>query len=192
MKLLAAAAFSSALAIGCGSSDTTGPSSSSTTGSTGSCSTSSGMSGSYSLDVDVKFQIVNNAITLFTQNGSTVDVPTSDLIGKTYFWATAPGGEPIGNMPPLEIGAGTIDQKIDFSYHTKPNYKDGPWEMALFISVSGGDPTKGPQATDLAAFSLDKPPPCDPDITGQSVRMDVKDADAKVTLGNTSFIRFTK
>jgi hypothetical protein len=62
--------------------------------------------------------------------------------------------------------------------------------MAVVVSITGSDPTKGPQPGDLAGFDLTKPPAGDPPITGTSVRMKIQGADAAVTLKNDRFIRF--
>ena len=40
-----------------------------------------------------------------TQNGSTVDLAASSIVGKTLIWATVPGGEQIANVAmPTEFG----------------------------------------------------------------------------------------
>jgi hypothetical protein len=180
-----------AFASGCGSSSSA-TTATGTTGTTSASSSSSGDTTPRSLHVDVKLTSTAAGVHLFAQNGTELDVPVADIAGKTYVWATTPGGESPGNTKPLEFGAGMMPDDLMLSFDTKPAYPDGPWEMAFFISVSGGDPTKGPQATDLAAFSLDAAEPGEPPITGTTVRMRVKGADAQTTLVNTNFIRFTK
>jgi hypothetical protein len=176
-----------ALLAGCG--DDSGGSA--TTGTTGTTTTSStGSSVPRALRVNVALTDDGQGIPLFTQNGSMVHVPAADVAGKPFFWATTPGGEPVGNAELIDIGGGTIDPDLTAEFTTPEHYPDGPWEMALFISVVGGDVMMGPQPDDLAAFDLDPPPAGDPPVTGISVRMKVSGADAEVTLVNRYFIRF--
>ncbi|MSP61437.1 MAG: hypothetical protein EXR72_14035 [Myxococcales bacterium] len=129
-------------------------------------------------------------VALFAQNGSMVHVPSKDLAGKPFFFATVRGGESVANAKMIDLGTGVIGPKLTATIATKANYSDGPWELGLFIQVTPGDPMKGPQAGDLASFDLDAPPPCQPPVTGVSVRMTVAGADAKVKLTNRYFIRF--
>ena len=119
-----------------------------------------------------------------------VHVPAADIAGKTFIWATAKGGESVANAKLIEFGMGQIAADLTADFTTGAKYQNGPWELAFFISVTGADPTKGPQPSDLAAFSLDAPPAGQPKVTGTSVRMTVADADAMVKLTNRYFIRF--
>lgn len=126
-----------------------------------------------------------------TQNGSTVHVAAADIVGKTLVWATAPGGEQIANLPvPTEAGITTVGSDLTAHFKTSAMYTNGPWELAVFVSLTGGDLTKGPQPGDLAAFDLTPPPACEPPVTGVSIRVTIDDADATVAMNNANFIRF--
>jgi hypothetical protein len=126
-----------------------------------------------------------------TQNGSTVNLAPSTIVGKTLIWATVPGGEQIANVAmPTEFGTTTIGSDLTAHFQTGSKYTDGPWELVVYISITGGDPTMGPQSGDLAAFDLTPPPPCEPPVTGVSIRVTIDGADATVDLTNSSFIRF--
>jgi hypothetical protein len=126
-----------------------------------------------------------------TQNGSTVNLAASSIVGKTLVWATVPGGEQIANVAmPTEFGTTTIASDLTAHFQTSSKYADGPWELVVYISITGGDITMGPQSGDLAAFDLTKPPACEPPVTGVSIRVTIDGADATVDLTNSSFIRF--
>ena len=126
-----------------------------------------------------------------TQNGSIVHVAAADIAGKTLVWATAPGGEQIANLPvPTEAGVVTVGSDLTAHFTTSAMYTNGPWELAVFISVTGGNITKGPQPGDLAAFDLSPPPACEPPVTGVSIRVTIDNANATVDLTNSNFIRF--
>jgi hypothetical protein len=120
-----------------------------------------------------------------------VDITAANLVGKTLVWATAPGGEQIANLPvPTEFGTTTVGADLTAHFTTSAKYTNGPWELAVYVSVTGGDITKGPQPGDIAAFSLTPPPACQPPLTGVSIRVTIDDADATVNLDNSSFIQF--
>lgn len=144
----------------------------------------------YALTGTIAFTTDAEGAPFRAQNGSKVHVPASDLSGKLFLWLTAPGGDPVGNAKPIDLGGGPMKSDLTASFTTPAHYANGPWELALFISVSGLDPTLGPQHGDLAAFSLAQPPPGDPPVTGISIRMDVHDGDASIALTNDNFIRF--
>lgn len=144
----------------------------------------------YALKGTVAFTMDAEGAPFLAQNGSTAHVPASDLVGKLFLWVTAPGGDPVGNAKPIDVGGGPMGADLTASFTTPAHYANGPWELAFFISVSGMNPTLGPQHGDLAAFSLAKPPPGDPPVTGVSIRMDVHDGDASIALTNANFIRF--
>ncbi|HEY0713204.1 MAG TPA: hypothetical protein VGF45_11060 [Polyangia bacterium] len=127
-----------------------------------------------------------------TQNGSRVAVPRGELVGKTVFWVFTPGGEPVGNAKPLEVGMSTIASDLSSEYVTPANYGSGPWEVGVIIAVSGKVPVAAPTAGDLAAFDNTPPPSDEPPPTGVSVRVRIKQADAAVELTNRHFIRFGK
>jgi len=130
-------------------------------------------------------------VPLATQNGSMVYVPSASIVGKTLIWATAPGGDQLGNLPaPTEFGEVTMTPELTAHFETSAKYTNGPWELALYISITGGPITKGPQSGDLAAFDLPPPPACEPPVTGASVRVTIDDANATVNLTNRYFIRF--
>ena len=129
-------------------------------------------------------------VTFGTQNGSTVAVPIADIAGKTFYWATTPGGDTPGNATPLDQGAGVMGADLTGTFTTTAKYADGPWELVCLISVSGKLPTSGPSPGDLAAFDLTDPPAGEPPVTGQSVRLRIKGGDAQLTLNNANFIRF--
>jgi hypothetical protein len=126
-----------------------------------------------------------------TQNGSTVAMAVSDLVGKTVYWATAPGGEPISNVvKPIDQGITTLSSDLTSTFATAAHYADGPFEVACVISVTGTPPPNIPAAGDLAAFDNSPPRKGDPPVTGDSVRVDVDGANATLTLDNREFIRF--
>lgn len=140
---------------------------------------------------DVTFTADGQGVPFGTQNGSVVHIATADLVGKTLVWATAPGGEQIANIPaPTEAGTTTIGADLTAHFTTGAKYTNGPWELAVFVSVTGGDFTKGPQPGDIAAFDLTPPPACEPPVTGVSIRVTIADADATVSITNAEFIEF--
>jgi hypothetical protein len=156
-------------------------------------STSSQVAGApHAIHMDVALAAANGNVTLPTQNGSMVDVPVKDLVGKQYFWGITPEGASLGNVDPLEVGLGTMPEDLTLTLETKASYLNGGYEVAMFVLVVPGDPKNGPVATDLAAFSLDPALPGEPALTGVSVRVRVKDADATLTLDNNNFIRLAK
>lgn len=144
----------------------------------------------HALRVNVALSDDGAGINLGTQNGGEVHVPSGDVAGKTYFWITLPGGEIPGNADFLELGSGTIAADLTASYETSAIYADGPWEIAMFISVTGGPALNGPQAGDLAAFDNTPPAPGEPAVTGASIRMSVHGADVEVTLDNSYFVQY--
>ena len=127
-----------------------------------------------------------------TQNGSLVPIASRDLIGKTVYWVTTPGGEPVSNAEAIDSKISTIGADLTSSVTTAAHYGDGPFELACVIAVTGAAPPAIPAPGDLAAFDNSTPPKGDPPPTGVSVRFHVADGDAKVTLSNASFIRFGK
>jgi hypothetical protein len=127
-----------------------------------------------------------------TQNGSLVPIASRDLIGKTVYWVTTPGGEPVSNAEPIDSKISTIGADLTSSMTTAAHYGAGPFEVACVISVTGAVPPAIPAPGDLAAFDNSTPPKGDPPPTGVSVRFHVADRDANVTLSNASFIRFGK
>jgi hypothetical protein len=127
-----------------------------------------------------------------TQNGSLVPIATKDLIGKTVFWVTTPGGEPVSNAEAIDSKISSIGRDLTTSITTPAHYASGPFEVACVISVTGAVPPSIPAPGDLAAFDNSTPPKGDPPPTGVSVRFHVADGDANVTLTNASFIRFGK
>jgi hypothetical protein len=129
-------------------------------------------------------------VTFATQNGSTVALLTSDLVGKTVYWATTAGGDPVSNAQTIDVNLSTIQPDLTATFKTQAHYPNGPWEVACVISVTGTPPPKIPAAGDLAAFDNTPPPAGDPPDTGDSVRVHVANADATVTLTNRYFIRF--
>ena len=48
----------------------------------------------------------------------------------------------------------------------------------------------GPQSGDLAAFDLTPPPPCEPPVTGVSIRVDNRRGRRHGESHNSNFIRF--
>ena len=157
----------------------------------------------WKLHLHVKLMDDGKGVALGTQNGSVVHVAASDIAGKGYVWATAPGGAQIANVgTPMEFGFGTMTQtgaggagsSLTADIDTTAIYPDGPWEMAFFISITGGNPMNGPQQGDIAGFSIDPVGACEPKVTGVSFRMSVRDADASLSVSNTDpsphFIRF--
>ncbi len=129
-------------------------------------------------------------VTFATQNGSTVSLAKSDLVGKTVYWATTKGGDPVSNAQPIDQGMSTLSSDLTSTFTTPAHYADGPWEVACVISVTGTPPPSIPAAGDLAAFDNSPPPAGDPPDTGDSVRVHVDGADASLTLTNGKFIRF--
>lgn len=136
----------------------------------------------YALHVKVALQDEGQGVAVGAQNGATVYVQPAELIGKAVVWATAPGGEPIFNVMPIEFGTTTLSQNLDAEVQSSAKYTDGPWEMALFISLAGASPFAGPQPGDLVAFDNSPPPAGQPPVTGISVRMTVMGADAHAEL----------
>lgn len=130
-------------------------------------------------------------VPFFTQNISRVYVPTADIAGAGVAWLTAAGGEQLANAKIIEAGGGiTVKDDLTFEIETSAAFVDGPYELGVVISASGKPLDGGPQAGDLASFSLDPAPPCDPKITGTSVRFVIDGKDTILPLDNTHFIRF--
>jgi hypothetical protein len=130
-------------------------------------------------------------VAIGTQNGSFVYFAASDLVGKNVVWATAPGGVQVANLAvPTEFGSTTIGADLTAHFTSSPKYTDGPWELAVYVSVTGGSLLAGPQAGDIAAFDLTPPPPCQPPVTGVSIRVTIDDANAVVNIPNSEFIVF--
>ncbi len=127
-----------------------------------------------------------------TQNGALVPIASKDLIGKSVFWVTTPGGEPVSNAEPIDSMISKIGPDLTTSITTPAHYGNGPFEAACVIAVTGAVPPAIPAPGDLAAFDNSTPPAGDPPPTGVSVRFHVTDSDAKLVLTNSSFIRFGK
>jgi hypothetical protein len=145
----------------------------------------------HSIVGNVALTMDSMGVPFFTQNGSMVHVPAASIVGKTLVWATVPGGDQLANVATLtEFGTLPVAADLTAHFKTKAQYANGPWELAVFISVTGGDIVKGPQPGDLAAFDLTPPPACEPPVTGTSIRVTIDGADATVNLANSSFIRF--
>jgi hypothetical protein len=124
-----------------------------------------------------------------TQNGSTVSVAVSDIVGKKVYWATTLGGQAIANVKaPLDEAITTVAPDLTADFTTPAHYKGGPYEIYCVISLTGSQMVPSPG--DLAAFDNTPPPKGDPPDTGESVRVDLKGANATVTLDNGYFIRF--
>lgn len=161
-------------------------------GSTGGAGGTGGGGGSakHALRASVMLMDDGQGVNLFAQNGAEVHVPAADIAGKTVWWATTPGGEPVSASIPLDFGSALMKQDLTAEVVTPASYGDGPWELSLFVSIAGKDPADGPQAGDLGAFDNSPPPAGQPPVTGSSVRMTVDGADASVGLGNDSFVQF--
>lgn len=144
----------------------------------------------HALTAKVTFMDDGMGVPFFTQNGSRVHVPSADIIGKKVFYATVAGGKSIANAKPIEAGQAVVGADLSATITTGMLYPDGFFELAVFVSVTGGDLAKGPQPGDLAAFDLSKPPAGEPPVTGVSVRFHIKGGDTAINLGNLHFIRF--
>jgi hypothetical protein len=128
--------------------------------------------------------------TFRTQNGSTVSLAKSDLVGKTVYIASAPGGEPLNNATPIDNSMLTLGDDLTASVAWPAHYADGPWEVSCVVAVADTPQSQIPGKGDLAAFDNSTPPAGEPPPTGASVRVHVQGADASVTLTNHYFIRF--
>jgi hypothetical protein len=181
------AALLSACAAGCGGAGTEATGGS---GGAGGGGAGGGASEQHALRVKVELTEGEQGVEIFAQNGAVAYVAASDLAGKTVWWATTPGGEPVSSATPIEFGSTKMGSDLTAQYQTAALYADGPWEMSLFVSVTGGDPMNGPQAGDLASFDNSPPPEGQPPVTGSSVRMTVDGADASVALDNEYFVQF--
>ena len=129
-------------------------------------------------------------VSFLTQNGSSVKLLKSDIVGKQIFWLTAAGGEPVTNATPIDIAIAAVDADLKSTFMTPAHYAPGPYEVACVIAVSGMVPPNIPAPGDLAAFDLTPAPAGEPPLTGISVRVRITDGDAHVTLGNQQFVRF--
>ena len=78
-------------------------------------------------------------VTFPTQNGSTVQLALSDVVGKAVYWATAPGGDNILNvLKPLDEAMMTVGTDLTATFATQPHYADGPVRgRVLVVSVTG-------------------------------------------------------
>jgi hypothetical protein len=144
----------------------------------------------YAMAVQVALRDDGMGAPFFTQNGSTVHIARTDLVGKNVYYATVAGGKSVLNEKPIEVGQSQVAPDLSVTFTTAPKYADGFYELAVVVSLTGSDQTKGPQPGDLAGFDLTPPPAGEPPVTGVSVRVHVKAADAMVKLGNSNFIRF--
>jgi hypothetical protein len=144
----------------------------------------------YALRVHVALTDNGQGVDLIAQNGSAAYVPAADIIGKTAYWATTPGGEPVSGTAPIEFGAVVMRDDLTADVTTPAGYESGLWEMSMFISITEGELINGPQPGDLGAFDNTPPPQGEPLPTGSSVRMRVQGADAEVTLDNGHFVQF--
>jgi hypothetical protein len=144
----------------------------------------------YAMAVKIPFRDDGMGAPFFTQNGSTVHIARADMVGKTVYYVVVEGGKSVANAKPLEIGQTTVAADLSAMFTTATQYADGFWELAIVVSLTGSDITKGPQPGDLAGFDLTPPPAGEPPVTGVSIRVHIKDADAMVKLDNLNFIRF--
>jgi hypothetical protein len=129
-------------------------------------------------------------VSFVAENGATVTLSTSDIVGKTVRWGTAVGGEPIQNATQIDKGLTTMQPDLTSLWITPAHYTDGPWEMACIIDVSGVLPPNIPAPGDLAAVDDTPPPPGDPPVTGVSIRVHIEGGDAYVEIPNKEFIPF--
>ncbi|MEZ4361703.1 MAG: hypothetical protein R3B48_16060 [Kofleriaceae bacterium] len=129
-------------------------------------------------------------VTFGTQNGSTVSLLASELVGKTVYWATTAGGEPVTNAPTIDVAATPVDADLRATFVTPAHYDAGPWEVSAVVALTGSAPPNLPVAGDLAAFDNTTPPAGEPPVTGVSVRVRIVDADTELTMTNATFIRF--
>lgn len=128
-------------------------------------------------------------VTFRTQNGGTVSLDRSDLVGKNVLVATTREGEPITNVKPIDATSVTLGPDLTARFTTPAHYADGAWEVACVIQLT--PPGKQlPAPGDLAAFDLTPPRAGEDPLTGVSVRVHVKGSDGSVTLGNRYFVRF--
>lgn len=140
----------------------------------------------------VVFTASQDSVAFPTQNGGMVEVPRADLVGKKFAWVTTPAGEPPSNTTPIEAGTGVMPESLAVEFTTAARYPDGAHELAFYVLISGGDPTRGPQTGDLAAFDLSPALAGEPGLTGTTVRVRVAGEDADLALNNSSFIRFSR
>jgi hypothetical protein len=126
---------------------------------------------------------------VYAQNGVLVHIPKDMLVGKHFGWLILNGGEQAANGKKLELGIGTVDPQLHAEFSTQKGYPDGPWELAVLILVASSSLLNAPNPGDLAAYDLTPPPAGEPPVTGTSVRVTLKGADADVTLSNRYFIK---
>jgi hypothetical protein len=143
----------------------------------------------YKIHVSIALQQGPQGVTLRTQNGGMVNIPTASIVGKNIGWTILMGGDQVGNGQMLEVGGGVIDPQLQATFTTQNSYPDGAWELALLILLASPDLAHAPHPGDLAAFSVFPPPAGEPPLTGTSVRVTIADADAQVDLDNFYFIQ---
>jgi hypothetical protein len=127
-------------------------------------------------------------VSFVAQNGATVTLAKSDVVGKTVLWGTVQGGDSINNAPQIDKGVTKMAGDLTSTWVTPPHYPRGAWEVACIVSISGVPKPYTPG--DLGARDDSPPPPGDPPVTGASVRVDVTDGDATLALTNRHFRRF--
>ena len=145
---------------------------------------------SHAIHVTIALSEDAEGIPIGAQNGSLEHVPRSEVIGKPVIWATTNAGEVPGNTLPLDYGTTEISDDLGASFATGSDYDDGAYEVSCYISISGDAAPQGPQAGDLASFTLDPPLAGEPPTTGVSVRVRIDGADATLTLVNDHFVRY--
>lgn len=146
--------------------------------------------GPYAIQVTITLTDDGQGVGVPAQNGATAHVPAADLVGKTVWWATSPGGVSITSTLPIEFGGATVADNLIATFSTAARYEPGAWELSTFISVAGGDPLDGPQPGDLAAFDNTPPPEGQPPVTGSSLRVTVISQDVALALDNEYFVQF--
>jgi hypothetical protein len=143
----------------------------------------------HKLIVDIVLESGDAGVGFVTQNGSMAYIEPSALSAKPYFWVTTNMGDSFANGIPLEAAGGSLSPDLTAHFETGANYHDGPVELSLFVSLSGGDASRGAKEGDLGAVDNSDQPKGEPGPTGRSVRVHIEGGDADVALLNQHFIR---
>lgn len=147
------------------------------------------MAANHNIHVTVALKEDAQGVGIFAQNGALVHIPRGMIVDKKAIWAILKGGDQAANGKMLEFGTTKMDDQLGIDFTTEHGYPDGPWELALVILVASPSPLVAPQPGDLASFDLTPPPAGQPPVTGTSVRVTIKGADAQVMLSNLQFIK---
>jgi hypothetical protein len=160
---------------------------------TGGCS--SAPSG-YSLTLHGLLNAQNGQVGFVSPTVSTIEVATSDIVGKPYLVASFPAGFSPGNDPALDSKWGTVPDSLKIDWTTPATYQNGAYDLVLVVyrtteitaAIKAQPANQAPAAKngDLATFTMDMTVvrPGDAAIPPGVVRLNVDGQDASITAQN--------